>query len=320
MKFIFIVNPKAGHSDQDRILSRIKSTFRMIDDEMIIEKTKCSGDAKRIAFEVATKYGKDCVVVSCGGDGTVHEIANGLAGTDTPVMILPLGTGNDFAKKVYNTKKINVENVVKSFGLYNGKIKYDIKPIDLIDYNGEKCINVMSYGLDTLVETLGKKIADKWHFIGHQAYNLAIIPVIAKPLHYNISYDLTCVDKVTGQEYQMKEINRDYALFAICNASYYGGGYCPAPNSVLDDGLLDFALCDGLSLHQALPLIPKYSAGNANEETSGGLIKTGYIKRGRIWMEDGSKLIGNCDGENFDYNTVEFKVDEKALKLCVIKD
>ncbi len=320
MKFIFVVNPKAGNADHDRILSRIKSTFRMIDDEMIIEKTKCSGDAKRIAFEASRKYGNDCVVVSCGGDGTVHEIANGLAGTDTPLMILPLGTGNDFAKKIYNTKKINVENVVKAFGLYSGKIKYDVKPIDLIDYNGEKCINVMSYGLDTLVETLGKKIADKWHFIGHQAYNLAIVPVISKPLHYNISYDITCVDKKTGEEYQMKEINKDYALFAICNASYYGGGYCPAPNSVLDDGLLDFALCDGMPLHKALPLIPKYSAGTANEETSGGLIKTGYIKKGRIWMEDGSKLIGNCDGENFDYSVVDFKVDEKALKLCMIKE
>ena len=126
MKYIFIVNPIAGNDDKSIIFARMKSTFRQIDDEMIIESTKYKGDAVNIAKRYSEKYGKDCVIVSCGGDGTVHEIANGLAGTDTPMMVLPLGTGNDFAKKIYGTKKINVENVVKAFGLYSGKIKYNI--------------------------------------------------------------------------------------------------------------------------------------------------------------------------------------------------
>lgn len=319
MKYVFVVNPIAGNDNKQRIFSRIKSTFRLLNDEMIMEETKCSGDAKNIAVRYAEKYGKDCVIVSCGGDGTVHEIANGLAHTDTPMLILPLGTGNDFAKKIYGTKKINVENVIKAFGFYNGNIKYDVKPIDLIDYNGEKCINVMSFGLDTLVETLGRKIAAKIPALGSQAYNLAVVPVLSKPLHYTISYDLTCYNDETGEEYQMKCCNKDYALFAVCNASYYGGGFCPAPNSKLDDGLLDFALVDGLSLIRALPLIPKYSNGTANEETCGEIFHTGYIKSGRFWMEDGSPLLGNCDGENFDYSELNFKVEQKALKLCFLK-
>lgn len=319
MKYIFIVNPIAGNDDKAKIFARIKSTFRMIDDEMIIEPTHEPKEAQKIAQNYAEKYGSDCVVVSCGGDGTVHEIANGLAGTDTPMMILPLGTGNDFAKKLYGTKKINVENVIKSFGMYSGKIKYDVKAIDLIDYNGEKCINVMSYGLDTLVETLGKKIKDKVPFLGHQAYNIAVFPILSKPLHYSISYDITCYDKASNSEYKMTADNKDYALFAICNASFYGGGFCPAPNAVLDDGLLDFALVDGISLAKALPLIGKYSDGTLTEESSSA-VHTGYIKSGRIWMSDGSKLLGNCDGENFDYSEVNFRIEEKALKICVIKD
>ncbi len=319
MKYIFIVNPIAGNDDKSIIFARMKSTFRQIDDEMIIESTKYKGDAVNIAKRYSEKYGKDCVIVSCGGDGTVHEIANGLAGTDTPMMVLPLGTGNDFAKKIYGTKKINVENVVKAFGLYSGKIKYNIKSIDLIDYNGEKCINVMSYGLDTMVETIGRRVASKIPAIGHQAYNIAIFPVLMKPLHYSIAYDITCVDKETGEEYQMCDDNKDYALFAICNASYYGGGFCPAPNSVLDDGLLDFALVDGMPLYKALPLIPKYSSGTLTEEVSSA-VHTGYIKCGKIRSTDDSYLLGNCDGENFHYTEVNFKVEPKALKLCVLKD
>ena len=319
MKYIFIINPISGNKDKENFISRIKSTFRMIDDELIVEETQHSGHAKEIAASYAEKYGDGCVVVSCGGDGTVHEVANGLAGTKTPLLVLPLGTGNDFAKKLYGTKKINVENVIKSFGFYNGKIRYDVKPIDLIDYNGEKCITVMSFGLDTLVETIGRKIADKVPFLGHQAYNVAIIPVLAKPLHYTISYDLNCVNKETGEEFKLTEENKDFALCAVCNASYYGGGFCPAPDSVLDDGLADLALINGMSLAEALPMIGKYNNGEANDKTFPKQITNALVKGGTFWMNDGSALLGNCDGENFNYSRLDFKVEEKALRLCFIK-
>ncbi|MBQ9531746.1 MAG: hypothetical protein IJR70_06705 [Eubacterium sp.] len=319
MKYIFIINPIAGNDDKAKIMSKIKSAFRGGENEMIIEETHSSGDAKNIAEKYAKKYGNDCVVVACGGDGTVHEVAGGLAFSETPLMILPFGTGNDFAKKIYNTKKVDLKDIITRFGVFEGKPEYEIKEIDLIDYNGEICINVMSFGLDSLVAALGKKIADKANFLGHQAYNLAVAPILMKGLHYNISFDINCVDKKTGEEYKMQEENKDYALFAICNASYYGGGFCPAPDSVLDDGLLDFALVDGIPLFKALPMIPKYSAGNANEETCGEIFHTGYIKSGKVKSVDGSPLPGNCDGELFDYNEVDFSVKEKALKLCLIK-
>ncbi len=66
-------------------------------------------------------------------------------------------------------------------------------------------------------------------------------------------------------------------------------------------------------------MIPKYSAGTANENTFPGLFTNGYVKSGKLWMEDGTPLLGNCDGENFDYNELDFKVDEKALKICFLK-
>ena len=316
MKYIFIVNPIAGNDDQDKVFSKIKSAFRATDDEMKIIETHYQGDAAVIAAQCAEEYGDKCIVVSCGGDGTVHEIANGLAGTDTPMLILPLGTGNDFAKKIYNTKKIDVENIIKAFGFYNGKIKYKIKPIDLIDYNGEKCINIMSYGLDTKVETIGRKIAEKVPALGHQSYNIAIFPVLLQSMKYKINFELDCIDK-DGNPYKYIKTPMEYTLFAICNASYYGGGFCPAPNSKLDDGLLDFALCHPVKLYNAPALIPKYSAGKTDEIKQ---MELGYVVGGRIWSDDGKALLGNCDGENFDYSEIIFKVEEKALKLCFIDE
>lgn len=315
MKYIFVINPIAGNDNKKKIMSRIQSTFRLINDEMIIEETKAVGDAMRIASQYSDKYGKDCVIVSCGGDGTVHEIANGLAGKETPLLVLPLGTGNDFAKKIYNTKNIKVENVIKAFGFYNGKINYDIMPIDLIDYNGEKCINVMSYGLDTKIETIGRKIAAKLPFLSQQAYTVAIVPALCRSLTYHINIELNCVDKA-GNEYKFTQTPLDYTLLAICNASYYGGGFCPAPDSKLDDGLLDYALCHPVNVLQTPPLIPKYSKGELDNIKQ---LDTGYVTSGRIWSTDGRPLLGNCDGENFDYSEVNFKVEKKALNLCIIR-
>ncbi len=318
MKYVFIENPIAGNKSRRMLFKQVQSAFRLIDDEMIIKETSYRGHTKEIAASYAEKYGEDCVIVSCGGDGTVHEIANGLAHTKTPLMILPFGTGNDFAKKIYGTKKIDSLNVVKAFGLHTGRPKYDVKPIDLIDYNGEKCINVMSFGLDTKVETIGRKIAGKVNFLGSQAYNIAVVPAVLQSMKYKINFDLDCIGK-DGRPYKWTVTPADYTLLAICNASYYGGGFCPAPNSKIDDGILDFCLADALTLAKALPLIPKYSAGTANEETT-SLIHTGYLTGGRIWSVDGSGLLGNCDGENFDYPEVNFKVEKHALRLCLIKE
>ena len=314
MKYVFIENPIAGNKDKQLLFKEVQSSFRWnADTEMIIEETHYKGHAREIAADYASKYGKDCVIVTCGGDGTVHEAANGLAHTDTPLMILPFGTGNDFAKKVYGTKKLDALKIVKAFGLHDGSLKYNVKPIDLIDYNSEKCINVMSYGLDTKVETLGRKMAGKVKFLGHQSYNLAVIPCILQSLKYQINIDLDCIDD-SGKPYKIIGEPKDYTLFAVCNGSYYGGGFCPAPDSRLDDGLLDYALVDAVNLKEALPLIPRYNAGTAHLHSD--KVNIGYITGGRIWSTDGSPLLGNCDGENFDYSEVCFKIEKNALKLC----
>lgn len=318
MKYVFIENPIAGNKSRQILFKQVQSAFRLIDDEMIIEETSYRGHAKEIAARYAAEYGDGCVIVCCGGDGTVHEIANGLAHTQTPIMILPFGTGNDFAKKIYGTKKIDSLNVVKAFGLHTGRPKYDVRPIDLIDYNGEKCINVMSFGLDTKVETIGRIIAGKVKFLGSQAYNIAVVPAVLQSMKYKINFDLDCIGK-DGKPYKWTVTPKDYTLFAICNASYYGGGFCPAPDSKLDDGILDYCMADAINLFQALPLIPKYSAGTANDDTS-PFIHTGYLTGGRIWSVDGSGLLGNCDGENFNYSEVNFKVEKHALRLCFIKE
>lgn len=82
----------------------------------------------------------------------------------------------------------------------------------------------MSYGLDTKVETIGRQIAGKIPSIGHKAYNIAVVPVLCRSMTYHINIDLDCIDE-DGKPYKYIVAPCDYTLFAICNASYYGGGF-----------------------------------------------------------------------------------------------
>ena len=133
MKYVFIENPIAGNKSRQMLFKQVQSAFRLIDDEMIIEETAYRGHAKQIAADYAAKYGEECVIVCCGGDGTVHEIANGLAHTKTHLMILQVGTGNDFANKINGHKKKDTLNVVKAFELHTGQLKYDVRPRVIIE-------------------------------------------------------------------------------------------------------------------------------------------------------------------------------------------
>lgn len=89
-----IYNPVAGPKTAGRI-ERVRACLAAKGADFRVLRTRGAGDAVLMAREAASN-GAECVVV-VGGDGTIHEAANGLAGTATPLLIVPGGTGNVFA-------------------------------------------------------------------------------------------------------------------------------------------------------------------------------------------------------------------------------
>ena len=138
MKHLIIFNPSAGKGE--------------------IYKTE--GPRKVIPFlkSYFKKNNKDTVrVYACGGDGTVHEIANGLVGAkNAELAILPIGTGNDFVKS-YGVTNENIEQYRSFKPLINGKAI----DIDLTKIEGEGLqepwysINVINFGFDAIVGARG---------------------------------------------------------------------------------------------------------------------------------------------------------------------
>ena len=307
MNFVVIYNPNASRIDT-QFLEKIKSALTSGGHTVTLEKTEYKGHS----IEIAKKYrDTDNIVIACGGDGTIHEVANGLALSSTPMLALPMGTGNDFCKKLYG-KGVNYKQVAENLGLLNGKPSFKIRPTDLISVNDFWCINVMSIGFDTLVETVGKKINDKLHFLGSFCYKLGILICLFKDKHFTMNIAADSKSKKSADSDKISA--DDFILFAICNASYYGGGFYPAPDAKLNDGILDAVVADSMNAFNIMKLAPSYTNGKVQEKSD--KVHCYSLTKGKISSKDGSELKFNCDGENYFVSEIDFKVVSGALNLC----
>lgn len=307
MQLYVILNPTAGKGQYKELLNRMEVAFSAHSEHRVVRMdTKQAGDACRFAKQIAGLHQQDAVVICCGGDGTVHEIANGLAGEQTPLIVLPFGTGNDFAKKLYG-RQFTVEEVAASCGLLDGMLKVRRLPIDLVRVNDHFFINIMSFGFDTMVEKVGKQIALRFPFLRKICYDLSVAICLFLKKKYHLRFSLTLPDQSQFEQ----EV--DFTLAAICNASFYGGGFCPAPNAKLDDGILDFCFADPMSGAS----IAKMANAYRNGTLTGKKIHYGQTIGGQISTTDGSMLPINCDGEHFDTHTVTFEVCPKFLHLLL---
>lgn len=307
MQFYVILNPTAGRGRYKELLERMEVAFSAHPEHRFVRmETKQVGDASKFAKHIAELQQQDTAIISCGGDGTVHEIANGLAGEQTPLIVLPFGTGNDFAKKLYG-KQFTVEQVAASYGLLDGTLHARRFPIDLVRVNDRFFINIMSFGFDTMVEKLGKQIALRFPFLRKICYDLSVAICLFLKKKYQLHFSLTLADQ------SLFEQKVDFTLAAICNASFYGGGFCPAPNAKLDDGILDFCFADPMNAASIVRMANAYRNGTL----SGKKIHYGQTICGQISTTDGSMLPINCDGEHFDTDTVTFEVCPKFLHLLL---
>lgn len=102
MKHVFIINPTAGKSDSRQKIYDMAEKLRQehgLEVQCLL--TKKQGHATEIARRLC-QSGEELRFYACGGDGTVNEVANGIIGYDNAAMtVIPVGTGNDFLKKLW---------------------------------------------------------------------------------------------------------------------------------------------------------------------------------------------------------------------------
>jgi diacylglycerol kinase (ATP) len=270
---LFIVNPTAGKGNAVKMIEKIDLRFKNFSQPYSIKVTEAPGHARSIAHDALSIY-DNLRIYSVGGDGTLNEIVNGMAGSHAELGIIPCGSGNDAVRSIYSItdplKLIEILPVASS-------VKVDLGRI-----NQRYFINIASIGFDAEVAL--------------KSQSLKRIPFISGPMSYILGV-LTSLIYLKKYRLRLKfgeseRIEKNFLLTAFANGSYYGGGMKPAPKAKINDGLLDFYMVDFLPRRRILRFFPLYKKGLHES------MKEVSMKRGqRAIIESHCPFPLNIDGE-----------------------
>ena len=295
MKHIFIINPTAGKKDATericRMADRLRDEHGLTCECLLTERPHHATELARAAAE----SGEEIRLYACGGDGTLHEVVNGAAGFgNAAVTCIPVGTGNDFLKNF----GADAEKFTDAENLWDG----EVQELDLIDCGGKLCLTIACIGLDAQVAEDVHRFGDLPLLTGKGSYLAAVaVNFLFRRLsrRWTISLD--------GETF-----SGEFALAAVCNGRYYGGGFCPIPEARMDDGILNTILVNRVSRVTFARLLGKYSAGRHAELTR--WVRVGAAKEIRITADEGD-VVTCLDGECFHSREVSLRISDKKIRI-----
>ncbi|NIV28338.1 MAG: YegS/Rv2252/BmrU family lipid kinase, partial [Anaerolineae bacterium] len=174
MKACLIHNPTAGPWDVRRGLKRVRSSLKRRGWSVQLQLTEKPGDA--IALARAAAQDNYDVVIVAGGDGTINEAVNGLIGTETALGVLPVGTGNMWAKQL-GIPTYTLTNPLRlreaAAGLAEGKIRV----VDVGRVNNRYFLCWAGIGLDAQVTAEMEPRQRRTKRLGALPYAIAAIVV-----------------------------------------------------------------------------------------------------------------------------------------------
>ncbi|MDI9475553.1 MAG: diacylglycerol kinase family lipid kinase [Bacillota bacterium] len=289
MSYLFIVNPIAGKGKAKRTIPIIKEIMENSKHSYQIKITEKVGDGQLFAEEAKVKDFH--TIVSVGGDGTLHEVVNGMAGGIQRLGIIPAGTGNDFARSLNIPS--DAEDAMEV--LIQGKAV----SIDLGRLDDKYFINFCSVGLDALIAEEANKI--KRYFSSTYSYVIGVIKALGK--FKSLKVELMIDDKKYDEEVM---------LVAVCNGAYYGGGMKIAPQAEVSDGQFDICVVSKMPKLRLLLLFPTIFKGKH--------IKYDEVKiyRGKsVQVFSGENMHVNADGDIVDSRPVRFEILHNKMEVIV---
>jgi YegS/Rv2252/BmrU family lipid kinase len=271
-----ILNPTSRHGAGRRLRPEIERELDGRGIRFTISETEGPGHAVELARDAAAAGARR--VVAAGGDGTVHEVANGLMSADDPpaLGLIPIGTGNDFVKMIPGTATRAQAFVTLATGIES--------PVDVgiarWDGRVEHFINAMGTGID--VEVVRQMRRSDW-LPGTMIYLAALIRALAhyRPLPVRID-----VDGTTSAGTIM--------ILAVCNGPSIGGAFLVCPGARPDDGVLDACIVRELPLHRIIRVVPRVMRGTHSGQPGVSLHRGVSFN---LRTEDGRPLPFQLDGE-----------------------
>lgn len=241
---VVILNPAAnrGNMSYQRGLARKKA----LEERAEYIETGRAGEAKDLARQAASE-GRPVIIV--GGDGSIHEVVNGLlaSGRRVPLGIVGAGSGNDFA---WNTLKLPRDPVAALERAFHGTLI----DVDAGQVNGHYFANAFSIGLDAEIAVAAQRLK-RWPFMsGARLYYSATLKQLLFGYQRCPWLSFKCDDGA------WTETSR-YVLLAVNNGPTYGAGFRINPAAEYADGLFNICALDYAPLLRALQLLPIVKKG-----------------------------------------------------------
>ena len=256
-----------------------------------VVETRAPGEAAGFAERAAGKYE---TIVAAGGDGTVHEVANGLmrAGARASLGVLPLGSGDDFAKMLAPGDAV-------------GRLaRRSVRALDVGRMRSDGVVRWFANGMD-----IG--------FGAHAARNVRRVPGFLTGLGAYIGALAITLVRYPRLEVRLQLDDEPpfvhaTTMTAVMNGCTFGGSFHVCPGARADDGLFDLLIAQRVGRLAILGLVPKIMRG-----THTGDPRLRMARARRVLIESDDPLLVEADGEIVFENArrLEIEVLPGALRV-----
>ena len=255
------------------------------------------------------------VILLFGGDGTIHRHLGQLVKLGLPVLVVPAGSGNDFARALGLRRVHDSLLAWRRFCAKQDNVRaIDLGVITPLEVAGgapaphESCRyfgSVAGVGLDAEVARRANGLP-RW-LRGHGGYALSLVPTLFRfaPLPVKILVS----DEAGGWTTRS---DQPTILAAFANTSTYGGGMKIAPRARVDDGQLDVCVIGGIDPFKLACLFPTVYFGRHL-----GIRGVEYFQTARLRVETEAPLDVYADGEYVCRTPVEVTAQSNGLRVIV---
>ena len=271
-----VLNPTSGGGRAQRRGADLIAQLDRLGVHATLHHTRAPGHGVELAHMLAASGAR--AVVAAGGDGTIHDVANGIlrSGTDTALAVLPLGTGNDFAKVVPGARTLDGALAVIA---QPRTVRYDAGHAAWPG-GDEFFINAMGTGIDVEVVRQIQKLPA---LPGAVKYLLGLFKALAV-------YRPVALTAVIGAE----RLDRTIMMMAVGNGICQGGGFYLTPAARPDDGRLELCVIDSLPLWKVPPALQRVLRGTHAGHPA---VTMRGIERIRFEAQGAGPLYFQLDGE-----------------------
>ena len=284
-----IFNPNCGGGRARQVMRELEPHLARLHPGHQVHTTTGPGDAIRMAGEAA-RAGASCVV-AVGGDGTLHEVVNGVLNaseTPPPVALIPGGRGSDFARGMGIPK-----DPLKALALLSAApVPVDVGRVTLPG-SSRYFVNIADAGLGGFCVEL----ANRWRLPVSGA-----VTYLAASLWALLTYSGSAM-RLTWDDKPENALEGRFLLVAVANSSHFGGGMHIAPGATPTDGVLDVVAIQEIGLLKLMGLAPGLYGGTIRENR---WVKSFRCKS--LKVESAEQVPLDLDGELAHGNPAHFEV------------